>query len=170
MRILGVALVSMSLLLATGCGPEQMKPFTSAEGKFTAQMPGTPTEKTQMAAGITFKMYMVETRSGGMVVGVADMPIGANESEAMIQQRLDGARDGAVKNINGTLAGSSQITLAGKYPGRELTANLPENKGILKARIYLVGARMYQVMVLGNAAYVNSENAGKFFDSFSVNP
>jgi len=162
--------LSLALLLLTGCGPEQLKPFSSPDGKFSVQMPGTPTQKTESAAGITFKMYLVERGSNGMMVAFADMPIQANEPDAVIQKRLDGARDGAVKNINATLTSSSSITLAGKNPGRELTANLPENKGIVKMRIYIVGTRMYQLMVLSTPSYVNSENAGKFFDSFTITP
>ena len=35
----------------------------------------------------------------------------------MIQQGLDGGRDGAIKGVGGTLKESKNITLAGKYPG-----------------------------------------------------
>ena len=156
------------LLAASGC-QRPMTEFTSTEYKFKAKFPGTPTAQEQTASGVKFKMFMTEARNGAYAIGVADMPIPANEPTELIEKRLDGARDGAIRNSNGTLQSSNPLTLAGKYPGREFTASITKpTQGLLRGRIYLVGARLYQVLVMGKDGYVNSAEASAFLDSFQL--
>ncbi|VTU01773.1 Uncharacterized protein OS=Crinalium epipsammum PCC 9333 GN=Cri9333_3190 PE=4 SV=1 [Gemmataceae bacterium] len=165
--------------LAGGCkksGP--MEAFDSKEWKFTAKFPGKPEVKSQSAPvpggpQVTMHMFSVTERNGAMMIGVADMPIPEGEGAAKIEERLDGARDGAVANIGATLQTSSPVKLQGKYPGREFTAKLPPPpkgppEGLVKARIYLVGKRLYQTMVIGTTAFVIEARSTEFLDSFQV--
>jgi len=158
------------LLLVSGCEKEEFKEFASGEGRFKVQMPGTPREETNFAAGTSFKTYSIQEMNGAYAVAFADMPIPSGERDAQIQARLDGARDGMVRNINATLTGSSFIRLNGKYPGREVRADLPGKKGILRARVYLVDRRLYQVMVVGTTSWANSPETTTFLDSLVVTP
>lgn len=160
--------VAVGLAVVAGCQPP-LKEYVSKEYKFRVKFPGSPEVKDQTAAGIQFKMFSTESRSGANVVGVADMPIPANESAAMIQQRLDGARDGAIKNIGGTQTSSTSIVMAGKYPGREFSASITQpTKGQVRARIWLVGTRLYQIMVVGTDSYATSKDSTAFLDSFQL--
>ncbi len=158
---------------ATGC-QKPMEDFTSKEWKFQARFPGKPETKQKAGPfGTQMTMFLTESRDGGYIIGVADMPIPADEPQTQIQARLDGARDGAVRNINATLESSNAITLQEKFPGRELTAKLPPQPngpkdGILRGRIFLVGKRLYQVLIIGTPAYVNSAKSAEFMDSFKV--
>ena len=177
-RTVFLALLAPALL--TGCnlnlGAEGSgHDFTSKEWKFSARFPDEPKEKTQTAplpgggGSIKFTIFISEARDGGCVVGVADMPIPARESDAIVQLRLDGARDGALKNVGGTLKESKEIRLAGKYPGREFTATITQPmQGQVRARIYFVGTRLYQVMVMGTDDYTTSKQADAFLDSFQL--
>ena len=128
--------VLAGIFLLSGCGSKEFKEFKSPAGGFKVLMPGNPKEQTQNTPGGALKMYAVEERNGAYMAGFVDTPIPPNEPEAKTQQRLDGARDGAVGNIKGTLVRESKIQLAGKNPGREIEANLPQNKGIVRARFY----------------------------------
>jgi hypothetical protein len=123
-----------------------------------------------MAAGAELTMFGVESKDGMYGIGVADLPIPDGETAAQIQDRLDGARDGAVRNINGTLTSSSSITLGKqKYPGREFHATITKPKvGQVRARVYLVGKRVYQVIVMGTNEYATSKEATAFLDSFRL--
>src|SRR5262245_2198347 len=160
--------ITLTLVALCGCKPP-MTEFTSTEYKFKAKFPGKPKEQEQSALGIKFRMFATESRNGAYMVGVADMPIPANEPSELIEQRLDGSRDGAIKNVGGTLKSSSPIKLAGKYPGREFTASITQPApGLLRARVYLVGTRLYQVMVLGKDSYATSTEANTFLDSFQL--
>jgi hypothetical protein len=156
------------LLFLSGCNKAEFKEFTSADGRFKIQMPGTPKEGSQASGGTTMKTYSIESRNGAYVVGYGDLPIPANEPEAAVQERLDGARDGAVRGGNATLSNSGRVTLAGKYPGREFSAKLNGKEGIIRAKIYLVGSRLYQVMVVGTDSFANSSDSTKFLDSFAL--
>jgi hypothetical protein len=159
------------LVLAAAAGGCQrpMEEFTSQEYKFKVKFPGKPEVRNESAHGIGFKMFGTESRNGGYVVGVADMPIPAGEPDRVIQDRLDGAVDGAVRNINGTNQKSSSITLAGKYPGRELTASITTPKqGQVRGRIYLVGTRLYQVLIIGTDSFATASQANEFLNSFQL--
>jgi hypothetical protein len=147
----------------------KFKEFKSAAGGFTAQMPGNPKQQSQnIPGGGILTAYLVEERDGAYMVGYSDIPIAPNESEAQLQNRLDGSRDGAVRNLNATVVRDVKIKLAGKHPGREIEANLPQNKGVMRARFYIVGSRMYQVMVLGTRAWVGAPTVTAFLDSFAL--
>jgi hypothetical protein len=151
---------------AAANGSGSLREFVSAEGKFRVMMPGAPTQKRQQLGPISLAMYTLENRDGAYMVGYCDVPIPANEPEAMTQRRLDGAREGAIRNINGGLIKENRIWLHGREPGREIEANVP-GKGIIRARFYVAGRRMYQVIVIGTPALVHSADATRFLDSFS---
>jgi hypothetical protein len=155
------------LLVVSGCGTPEFKEFSSKDGRFKILMPGTPKEQTQKAVGVDVKLYMVETRQGAYMASYADMPVPTNESDEQIQTRLDGARDGSVRNVNAKLLSTSNITL-GKCPGRSYDAELPGGKGVVRGNIYMSGTRLYQVMVVGTKSFVDSADSKKFLDSFAI--
>src|SRR5262245_41978245 len=95
------ALLLLVVVPLAGCG-QKMQDFTSSEHKFKARFPGTPKEQSQSGPlGTQLKMYAVENRDGMMGVAVTDMPIPAGESDAKVQDRLDGAQEGAIRNVGG---------------------------------------------------------------------
>ncbi len=165
--------VGCVLLLVSGCGKAgkaEFKEFASAEGRFKVKMPGTPKEEMHFAGLVSMKVYSVQEENGAYAVAFADMPISMPESAAQVQARLDGARDGMVKKANATLTSAHSISLRGTHPGREVNADLPAQKGKLRARVYLVDKRLYQVMVVGTKSWTTSSDATKFLDSLVVTP
>jgi hypothetical protein len=169
------------VLAALGCGwvvaaepappPRPAVPeFVSKDWKFAAKFPAEPKAQKQVAAGVAVALFAVESKDGVYGVAVADMPIPDGETAAQTQDRLDGARDGAVGNVGGTLTSSSQITLGKqKYPGREFNATVTQPKaGRLRAQVYLVGKRFYQVIVMGTTEYATAKEATAFLDSFRL--
>jgi len=165
-----IGILGLAIALVSDCTGAEFAEFTSAEGKFKAMMPGTPKEKTRTVGGIAFESYTVEQQNGAYLAAFADLPIPDGESEEQTQTRLDGSRDGMVQAIGGTLTSSSKITLKGKQPGREILASLPDNKGIVRARVYMVGKRLYQVQAIGTKSWVESAESTKFLDSLSLAP
>ena len=53
------------------------------------------------------------------------------------------------------------------FPGREFFADLP-NKGVERARLYLVGPRMYMIMQVGEKAATSADDFGHFAGSFKL--
>jgi hypothetical protein len=150
---------------------DETKEFVSKDWKFAAKFPDKPKEKTQAGpAGAKITSFVFESKNGAIVVGVADLPIPENETEQMIQERLDGSRDGAIKNVGGKLVSSDKITIGKqKYPGREFTATLAQPaEGQMRCRTYIVGKRLYQAMVIGTKDFTTSKEADKFLESFRL--
>ena len=174
--------VAVSVVLAAcGCGwglavepappPRAAMPeFISKDWKFAAKFAGTPKEEKQTPVGIPTVMFGIESKDGVYGIAVSDIPVPDGETADQIQARLDGARDGAIRNVGGTLTSSSQITTGQqKYPGREFNATITKPKeGQVRARVYLVGKRFYQVMVMGTNDFATSKEATAFLDSFRV--
>ena len=156
------------LVLCCGCGKSgfgEYKEFKCEGGRFKVLMPGTPKEEKLTAAGIPLKTFRVESWDKGCAVAYADIPdeilrYGATSA------KLDAAVDGMVSNVNGKLIRNYDILLAGRYPGREVKAQLPNNAGIIVARIYLVRQRFYELIVTGSQSWATSAEANKFLDSF----
>lgn len=127
-------------------------------------MPGTPKEQQQSG----FKSYAIEEKDGVYMAAFSDLPISGNEPDNVLQQRLDGSRDGFLQNTNSTLKSDTKITLLGKYPGRAIEAENPQRGAILRARVWIVNQRLYMLQVIGKPAWANSNDANKFLDSLSL--
>ena len=144
------------------------KPFASKDGKFTAKFPGTPKEHTQQAAGVKLYLFALENKDGAYMAAYADMPIPQNETDKEIETRLDGSRDGMVANMKGKLTDEKKIKLDGKHLGREVFADLPAKDGKVRARVYFVGTRLYQVMVVGKNDLLEAKATTEFLDSLTL--
>jgi hypothetical protein len=168
--VVAVAAGLFSYELAKGKfnAPKGFHEFTSAEGKFRVEMPGTPTQETIYAVGFPLVTFRVEEEDGAYGVAYADVPMIQGISSTQLEQALKSARDGMISNVHGKFLGESKIRLDGKYPGREVRAELPIKDGLIKGRLYVVGSRIYMVMVTGLSSWVNSANAKRFLDSLEV--
>jgi hypothetical protein len=142
--------------------------FVSKDGKFKASFPGTPKEKTQTALGMKFKMFLVEEKYGVFGVAYFDLPGGVEPKANQVDSILTNARKGMLQNMNGTLIKEDRITLQGKYPGREIRADVPSKGAEMFCSIYLVNHRSYQVLILGKTEWLNSDKARKFLNSFAL--
>lgn len=144
--------------------------FESTEGKFTARFPKTP--KTQNiptptpAGNIDQTMIMADDNGISYGVSFADYPEEATKATP-IETMLDGARDGAVGNINGTLKSEKQIKL-GEYDGRELevTASAAGQDVVVHQQMFVVKNRLYQLIVVRLASAESKDQT--FFDNFKL--
>ncbi len=154
---------------------DEWQTFSSAEGGFTLLLPGNPQEQRQpvsTAAGSADAiMYITEVGGTAFGVGYSDFPGSAAKADP--QAVLKGARDGAVKNVNGTLVGEKPIELAG-HPGLEIAVEMPAGAAvpggaIYRAQLYLVGNRLYQVIYVALKKGDDPDDYQKLFDSFQLN-
>jgi len=144
--------------------------FASKAGRFTIEMPGEPKEqinKIDTALGpIDLHLFVFSPDPNIVyIASYADYPedvIKKSDSEKM----LNGARDGAVKNINGKLDREKKITID-KHPGRDIS--IVADQAMARVRMYLVDARLYQVILVSTSKEsVTSKDAEKFLDSFKL--
>lgn len=182
---LAALLVSVPVLAATTAPvPPEPAVFFSREGRFKAKFFGKVQELTEKRGGLDVKMYATEKPDGAYAVVVLDLPFLAGQTDEAVQGLLDAMRDGMVQSLGAKLQDSKRVTLDKKHPGREfsvtfekpkagtgeafsVTLNLPED-GVLRARVYLVGDRVYTILAAGKKDFPTSREADAFFESFQL--
>lgn len=168
--VVGFAVVSGGIYLVRGGDRlKKFEPYHSDQGQFSVLFPGKPTKKLQLlrtpAGEIDLWMFSAGSKKSVFVVGYADYPQRLiNNSDPT--RMLDGARDGAVRNVRGSLVDETEIDFYG-YPARELEIEVPQ-KGTVGARLILIDNRLYQVMVVSQSARILDRKGSEFLDSFSV--
>ncbi|GEM_PF-1827863 len=156
--------------------PTGWKQFTSDDGGFSVWMPGTPKANSQtvqtLAGPLVLHTYLYEGTTSAYYAGYADYPASVI-ANADVQRLLDGARDGAVANVGGTLLSEKDVTMAG-FPAREITIKAKSQdvpQGIvIVARVSQADLRQYQLEALsaGQPSAADSARFEAFFESFSV--
>lgn len=139
--------------------------ITPDGGGFQVEMPGAAVEQTQTAntavGAIELHIATFSTATGAYFASWSDYPAGSITDPAA---SLLGARDGAVKNINGTLVEDAPIQREG-LQGRSLTATVAG--GTYQAEIFLQGDRMFQLGI-ASADGSTDFDADRFFSSFKL--
>ena len=166
-----VILIGTALVMNSGPPPipdaEWMDVELRADG-CRILMPGRPQQQNQIVptpvGPLHVDMYVVERKKEERAFVLAFSRLPAQQANA--EQILDGVQQGAAKNLNGTVADQTPITLTG-FSGREVTIRAP-GKGTWLARYYLANGRLYQNVVFGKRIRRNSPDVQKFFDSFHL--
>jgi hypothetical protein len=143
----------------------------NAEEGFSVKMPGEPKaqrQKVTIPAGeVATAAYSLQTPEGVIFsVSTADYPekvVAARPAEAFLNE----GRDGLTNQLKGTVSNEQEVTIDG-YPGKAYTVSSPN--GEVKARNYLVGPRLYTLLVLYNPS-IGAPGADEFLGSLAlVNP
>jgi hypothetical protein len=143
------------------------KTFTSAEGKFTVRMPGTPKSTvSDLANG--GKIYQFVLDKGDYAYIVSYNAIAEPEPEA-VPALLNKTRDAMVSSLKGKLVEEKQVKL-GDNPGKAIRVAMAASGGTAHVRGYIVGSRYYQVMLLGSDKALGAANADRYFASFQLAP
>lgn len=78
---------------------------------------------------------------------------------------LNNARDGAVRNVKGTLLNERRIMVQGN-PGRHILVQTPDNR--VSQRFVLVGNKLIQAIYVGAPGDEFQPNVVRFFNSFTI--
>jgi TonB family protein len=155
--------------------PASWKEYFSAEGRFSILFPGTPQEGVHSVdvQGGQLKIHVHNLKAYAEYgVIYADYPIPVGDPRVAKQVLDNGAKGGAAE-VNAELLSMTEISIDG-HPGRLLRERLPSGS-ILKAKMYLVGQRLYQIAVTMPKAETDADSgnaheklADKFLDSFKI--
>jgi hypothetical protein len=145
-------------------------PYEAQEG-FVIGMPTEPqVERKQVPLGantVNTAAYSARAEEVIYSVSTADYPeklVASRPPEALLNE----GKDGLVKQVQGTIKDESDVTLDG-YPGKAYTVSSPV-VGEIKARNFLVGPRLYTLLVIYNPNHPNT-TADTFLTSLKlVNP
>ena len=164
------------LVFMPGCGGSTKLEFYSNEpGNFRVLVAGKPASSSKGMASPAgeFTMNTIESVDGDQIrriVVYGDIPapiIQSSSPSALL--------DGGIRGMNGkaewAVQRKGEITLDG-HPGREVRfrVNSPDSseKGMGAARIFLVGNRLYQAIMVGAASKVSEEELDHFVKSFEL--
>jgi hypothetical protein len=171
-------LLAQAVVLSSCGSDSKPQEFVSRSGGFAVAGPAAMEEVTIQTINRTFgivdlhifnfnamhrKMQCYVTYSDYPEVVIAHFKLDA-------QKVLDGARDAAVGDLNHKLVIEQPITL-GANPGRELVIEVKAQGGqvqTLKARLYLVKNRLYQVKALAPKGEVSVAEMDEFLRSFRL--
>lgn len=163
-------LLLFGLTLLTACGGASWREFSSEEGAFSVLMPKNPSVEVQTVdtplGPIDIRLFSAELSDIAFVVGYSDYPSAfvAQSNPVVV---LNGARDGAVANVQGKLLSENVIFLDG-YPGRELRIEGPDAELTAVSRIFLVNNRLYQAMVVVPVDQSSTNEISTFLESFAL--
>jgi hypothetical protein len=159
------SLIFAAALAAAALGASAAFAFKSDEGRFSIDMPGTPKHQVinpDPADPVVMNLYTGQRGAMSFLVAFADIKVGGRKPDEV----LDGARDNVLGRPGRKLLAERRVTIAGN-PGRELDIAGP-NDLALRVRVYLVGARLYQLIVsTTNKGAIGTEGA-KFLESFRL--
>ena len=162
----------IGLLLLAGCAAK-FKEFRSKTGNFSVKAPALLEEQPQtvdMSSGKTeAHTYLAESDG---ILYVAAYSVFRDEiiNQGKPEEFLNNARDSILASLNGKLVLETRKSL-GDYPGRELVVDIKMvdgTNGVMKARIYLVKNRLYQLMVMADTEQASAGTITQFLDSFRL--
>lgn len=141
--------------------------YKSAEGRYSVSFPSEPQLKDQEAAtsvGDKVTQHLAYSLSAKALYMIGYFDAQGREFS------FDGARDGMIKNVKGTLVAEKDIKL-GDYPGRELRVSAKTDAGaplIYRVRYYRVNQRIYCVLIQFEASDENAVGGevSSFLESF----
>ena len=161
--------------LALSAQDKKPEPFVSKGGKFSVALPGKPSEKVRKIKSgdreQDLHVFSVEQKAGTAVVAYVvtylDYPKGTVGEDK--DKFLAGVVERNVGLLKGKVAAEEKITLGkDKHPGRDVRVDLPDKKQLYRARVFLVGDRVYQVVVLGPEEFVKGKEIDEYLKSFKV--
>ncbi|MDD5005223.1 MAG: hypothetical protein PHS93_01805 [Candidatus Omnitrophica bacterium] len=163
----------LALILVLGCSVlGGWKKYISNEGGFAVSMPGAPTSQKIILPtdfGQTYLyVFLLNRKDDNCAYSVSYVDYPAELFQKKSTDRiLEDARLGAIRNIQGKLVSESPISLKGN-PGKEFIIESGNGEIVVKARVFLVKQRFYELMVTTSKQKSTSFDIKKFLDSFRL--
>jgi hypothetical protein len=172
-KVLFTILLALLLLSACNSAPAGQE-FNSDAGKFSVMVPVTLKEETTsvtlpQGGERQVHMFSGETKQLAYVVTYTDYGFATPIKDP--QTLLNSVRDtGVAAPSGGILEKQSPLTLDGNQ-GIEYSVNYKDNNNVdsySRTRVYIVGNRMYQLIVAGAKADASEASISAFLTSFKL--
>jgi len=162
--------IGLASLMASSVQGQDDAPFADAAGRLSIQFPAPPRrEVVPVLREDTDDLQVVvfSARHDGRtwVASYSDLARPAADpthAEAV----LDHSRDGVAAHARGTVADEKRIAIE-KSPGRSFTLNMAGGSAA-KVRLFLVGNRLYHLMVIGTPTGLGDPSVPAFLDSLKL--
>lgn len=163
-----VAFISLIALIdSRAANGQEWKKITPDGTGISVEMPGDPKPTTQTvdtpAGKVEIVLYVLEVPKGAFLVNATTIP--PNAPPATVDERLDGARNGAVNNSGGKLVSESKISING-HPGRQLL--IENSMGLfIHARVFIVDKKLVQTVAVSDQKDA-TDDIKRFMDSLKL--
>ncbi len=179
--------VSLAVLVFGGCGDNRPESATQTEGLwvevapagagFGVEFPAAPNEEVLGNEGQTAviggRRYVLDRDGANAAYRVESLDYDPKliallrqASGGGMQQLVVAAAKKIVADVGGALASEAPIMLHDP-PGKDITMEL-QGGGRARARVYLVGSRLYRLVVSQQGAELAVADVERFFDSFAL--
>jgi hypothetical protein len=146
--------------------------FTTKAGRFSVRLPQEPKHKTTTVgdAKETQDQFIAPGDQGVYLISYQDNPNLEGSGPEQLQSALESGRDRLQKEFQGELLESKAIKLDDVHPGLNFRVTIPQANGEARCRFYMVGTRLYQILVIGVPEFAGSRQATQVIDSFKLHP
>jgi hypothetical protein len=163
-----LSLILLAVLTASAQTPADWVKFSPEGSPFTILLPSEPKEDKKTSDSpngpYTTTLYISQSPEREIyLIGWVDYDPKFNFA---VQAELEANRDNFVKSLKAKLLSTTPIKL-GTYPGIEFKAEL-EGQADIVSRVYIVGRRPYQLIMVTPAGRDVSANRERFFSSFQL--
>lgn len=175
-RLVLLACTLFALTAGTGLTQERAPElYQSDQGKFRVAFPERPKIDTKDlatgkagAAVVSVVTERAEAPNRAILAVIyADYP---DEFKTVPAKKLlDAARDG-LKGKDGKLRMEKEVTLKNSPASSYRDLRIEAGSNVIRVRLYLVGTRLYQVMVTGDRKTTTNTVCDTFLDSFELIP
>jgi hypothetical protein len=146
--------------------------FSSKAGRFSVRLPQKPKHKTTTVGNVKEIQHQFSAPGdqGVYLVSYQDNPNLEGSGPAQLQSALESGRDKLQQVFRGELLESKAVKLDKLHPGLGFRVSLPQANGEARCRFYMVGTRLYQILVIGVPEFTASQQATQVIDSFKLLP
>jgi len=174
---LSLAVLLLLMLAGAACQPKGSSTYNSPDGRFSLTLPpgfsefqSQKTTQATPAGPIELNILQSENSRGACVAGFSDFPE-ASFMGRPPQKMLEDGRDGALKNINGTLEKQENINVQGRTGLAVYASANSEGRPIyVRFSFVLDKPRIYQIGFIGyDRAELDKPDVQAYFESFHLN-
>jgi hypothetical protein len=163
---------ALLLLALSGIQPAEAQQWIEYQpdgAGYRIAFPGKPTEETRE---VNTNIGRIRMRTCALGVGNAMfMTISSiyppQVSMGDPQKNLDGARNGSVRNVNGTLR-TEQALNFGDAPARHLVIDIPKDNQAADTLVVLDGHKLVQAIYVGPRGTEETPEVRRFLTSFAL--
>jgi len=174
LTLLVYALPSLLALSLAACSKPEWHELAIRDAGFSVLMRGEPLytkrEIDTPAGRFVAHLYVSDRPDSVVAIGYTDYPL-ALVLGSTPDQLFASVRDTWLRRLHGTLTRFDRpLKIDGKHPGIEFSADgqIENTEAFVRARLYLVDQRLYQVVILGKTAAVPSRVVNRYLDSFKL--
>jgi hypothetical protein len=172
---LRLGMLGLLLIGIIGCGKSVPKTedwftFHSPNGNYSVLMPSKPKKQTQASAGESIDVYISEVgRYFAVVTTAFNLPEAPDlQDKDLIKEAIDTTVEETLKAMNGKLIEQKEITIGGKFPGREFSGTFDApgvGKSVVRGRIVLTDSVLMSLNIAGTDDYIKLPQVQQCLDS-----